>query len=406
MGYKTHAFKGVSWVGVLRASTRLITFIRLAILARILTPTQFGAFGIANLVLSFLEIITETGVNIFLIQKKEDITDYINSAWIVSIIRGIVISIAIIISAPFIVNFFNSPESYPIILLISLVPLIRGFINPSIVKIHKDIQFQKEFYLRSFLFLIDALVVIIVAFITKSAESFAWGLIVSAVLEVMLSFVYFKPTPRLDFESVKVKHIIRRGSWVTLTGIFSYGADNGDNIFVGKMMGTNYLGIYQNAYKISTLPITEITDSVNKVMFPVYTKFSDDKARLLKAFGKVTGVTSLLALVLGAVIFLFAEQIVLIILGQNWILAIPVVKVLALYGILRTIFGNFAPLFLSVEKQNYVAIMTFVRMLALLVIIFPLVSAYGMIGAAYAMIISIIVEIPIILYFSYKVFKK
>src|SRR3990167_7344642 len=99
MGYKTDAFKGISWIGILRASTRGITFVRLAILARILSPAQFGVFGIATLVLSLLEIITETGINVFLIQKK-DIKSYINSAWIVSIVRGFIIAIFLFALAP------------------------------------------------------------------------------------------------------------------------------------------------------------------------------------------------------------------------------------------------------------------------------------------------------------------
>src|SRR3990167_1370921 len=201
MGYRTDVFKGISWMGLLRGSTRAITFVRLAILARILTPAQFGVFGIASLMLSFLEIITETGINIFLIQEKRDIKEYINSAWMVSILRGILISILLFGLAPFIVDFFNSPESERVIYIIAFVPLIRGFINPSIIYIQKDIQFHKEFYLRLVLFAVDASVAVFAAFITRSAESFAYGLIASAFLELFLSFVFFKPPDCLHYQT-------------------------------------------------------------------------------------------------------------------------------------------------------------------------------------------------------------
>lgn len=403
MGYKLQAFKGISWIGILRISTRAITFVRLAILARILTPAQFGVFGVATLVLSFLEVLTETGINVFLIQKKEDSSNYINSAWIVSIIRGCIIALALVVFAPFIANFFNSHESKNLIILIAIVPFVRGFINPSIVNIQKDIQFHKEFYLRATLFGVDAGVAIFAALITKSAESFAYGLIVSAILEVVLSFVFFKPLPKLSLEVDKVRHIISRGWWITITGIFSYTADNGDNIAVGRIMGTSSLGIYQAAYKLSTIPISEITETVNKVTFPVYSKFSDDRERLLSAFYKVTASSAFIALLLGVFIFIFAESLVRLVLGPNWLAAIPVVKVLSLYGILRTTFGNFSALFLAREKQNYVAAMTFVRVIALVLAIVPLLSVYGMVGAGYAMLISIFAEIPFILYFFRRI---
>lgn len=393
-------------MGILRASTRGITFLRIAILARILTPSQFGVFGVASIILAFLEILTETGINVFLIQEKGDIKKYLSSAWIVSIIRGCLIALTLVLSAPIVVNFFNSPESYSVIILIALVPFIRGFINPSIIKIQKEIEFQKEFYLRLTLFIVDAMVAIIVAFITKSAESFAYGLIASAIIEVTLSFIFFKPFPRLSFELEKVKLIIKRGWWVTLTGIFSYTAENGDNIFVGRMLNTSSLGIYQVAYKFSTLPISEITNVVNKVVFPVYSRFSEDKDRLWKAFVKVFATSSVLAVFLGAFIFIFAEQIISILLGSIWTEAVPIVKVLAFYGILRTIFGNFSPVFLAIKRQDIVAKMTFFRTGALLITIVPLVNMYGLIGAALSALISILVEIPIVLYFSYKVFKK
>jgi len=403
MGYKTPALKGVTWMGLLRASTRLIAFVRLAILARILSPAQFGVFGVATLVLSFLEVLTETGINVFLIQKKDKSNEYISSAWIVSILRGTLIAIALVIFAPFISNFFNSPESYKIILLIALVPLIRGFINPSIINIQKNIEFHKEFYLRSILLFVDASVAIIAAFVTKSAVSMAYGLIISAILEVILSFVLFRPWPKLSFEKDKIVHIFSRGWSVTLTGIFLYLAENLDNITVGRMLGVTSLGIYQNAYKISTLTISEIAEVVNKVTFPVYSKFSDDKVRLASAFKKVFSSSSLIAILLGAFIFVFADLIVRIILGPDWASAVPIVRILSIYGVLRTIFGNVPSLLLSLGKQKQVAGIVFVRLFVLVIVIVPLVNKFGMEGAAFAMIISVLAEIPLMIFSARRV---
>lgn len=406
MGYTKSAVKGVSWITLLRILTRVITLVRLSILGRLLTPAQFGYFGIATLILSFLEIFTETGINVFLIQEKGHIKEYVNSAWVASIVRGIVLALIIFFSASAISVFFNSPEAYSIIALIGFVPLIRGFINPAIVTYQKELLFHKEFLFRFLLFFIDVVISIVVGFLTRNAIAFVYGLIASAIIEVMLSYILFSIRPQIQLEIKKVKYIIRRGWWVTMTGIFSYFADNGDNLIVGKILGSSALGIYQVAYKFSTLPISEITNVVNQVIFPVFSRFSEDKERLLKAFLKVTLFGSLGALVLGGGIFVFAEPIILIFMGKQWVAAIPAIQVLAIYGILRTMFGNFAPLFLSLGKQNYVAKMTFVRVLGLAIVVVPLVTSYGMVGAGYAMLVSIFFEIPIILYFAHKVFKK
>ncbi len=404
MGYKRNAIKGISWITLLRGLTRIFTFIRLAVLGRLLTPTQFGFFGIASLLLSFLEILTETGINVFLIQEKSQIKEYINSAWVVSILRGTILALIIYLSAPFIVIFFKATESYPIVALIAVVPFIRGFINPAIVSYQKELFFNKEFRLRTVLFFVDVLCSIIAGFITRNAISFDVGLIVSAIVEVILSYVLIPLKPQLQFEYQKVIHVIHKGWWVTITGIFSYFADNGDNITVGKILGAAPLGIYQVAYKFSTLPISEITNVVNMVVFPVYAKFSDDKERLWKAFVKVTILSSLGAITLGSLIFFLAKPLILLFMGGQWGLAIPAIQILSIYGILRTIFGNFAPLFLAVQKQNYVAQTTFIRVGALIIAVVPLVLHFGMVGAGIAMLLSILAEIPVILYLLIKIF--
>jgi O-antigen/teichoic acid export membrane protein len=406
MGYVKHSITGVTWVAALRFFTRGVTILRIAILARILTPTQFGIFGIASLVLSFIEIITETGINVFLIQEKDEIKKYVSTAWVVSIVRGVIISLLILILTPVIAIFFNSPETIPLLILISIVPFIRGFINPSVASFQKDLTFHKEFFFRSSIFLVEAVFSIIVVFITRSAIGIVWGLIIGALFEVVISFLYVKPIPTFLFQKDQFKRIFHQGKWVTMFGIFSYISQEGDGVIVGKILGTASLGIYQIAYKLSTLPLSEISDVVNKVVFPVYSKISGDRGRLLKALIKTSLLSSALSIILGFIIFAFPNQIITIVLGENWLSAVPIIKVLAIYGILRATMASFSPAFLSIGKQNYVATMTFVRVFALMITIIPLIMWYGLVGAGYAAILSIVVEVPVIMYYTLKVFKR
>jgi O-antigen/teichoic acid export membrane protein len=403
MGYKKDALKGVSWMTLLRGITRLLTFVRLAILGRLLTPTQFGYFGIASIMLAFLEILTETGINVFLVQEKSHIKNYVSSAWVVSILRGIILSLAIFLLAPIIVHFFNAPKAVTVVQLTAIIPFIRGFINPAIVTYQKELLFHKEFGLRSFLFSIEVIFSVVAAFILKNAQSFTWGLIASAIVEVTFSYVLIPIWPKFELEVEKVKHVLRRGWWVTVTGIFFYLAENGDNITVGRIMGSASLGIYQVAYKFSTLPISEITNVVTLVLFPVFTKFSDDKPRLRNAFFKTTLVTTIGSILLGATIFLLAKPLIFLFMGSQWLAAVPAIQILSIYGVLRTMFGNFSPLYLSVGKQNYDATTTLIRLVGLLIVIIPLVRMFGMVGAGIGMLISILIEIPVTLYFARKV---
>lgn len=406
MGYTKHVIKGISWVSGSRFVTRGLAFLKIVVLARVLSPLQFGVFGIASLMLSLLETLTETGINIVLIQSRGELSEYINSAWVVSIIRGIIIAFLIVVSAPFIASFFHTPAALGILLFISLVPFVRGFINPAEVRFQKELTFHLQFWFDSGLFLIDALVCVIVVLITHSVYSLVWGMLVSAILEVVLSFALIKPRPKFAIERAYFKEIFHKGMWVTAYTIFNYIAENGDNAVVGRVMGAAALGFYQMAYKLSILPMTEISDVISSVAFPVYTKIVDDSRRLQRAFLKTLVLAFLGSAVLGFVIFLFPEFVIRILLGSKWLSIVPVLKVLIIYSVLRTIEGPVSALFLSQGKQTYVTIMVFVRFLCLILTIYPFVRMFGLVGAGYSQLTAVVIELPILFYLCFISLRK
>jgi len=392
-------------MGSLRIAIRGLGFAKIAILARLLTPDKFGVFGIASLVLTFLETITETGINIFLIQERADMKKYVDSSFVVSIARGFLISVLLFLLSPLIADFFSSPDVLPLLYLTSLIPLVRGFINPSIVRYQKDLQFNKEFFFRTFLYVVDVGVAIGVAYATRSAVSLVWGMIAGGATEVIFSHLLVKPRPKIKFEMDKLKKIVSQGKWVTLARIFDYLFREGDDVVVGKMLNTTALGLYQVAYKISTLPITEITDVVIKVTFPVFSQMTKDHDRLKKAFTKAFVMVTILVLPFSFGIYYFADSIVGILLGAGWEEVIPILKILSVFGAIRAIVATSYPLLLALKKQKQVSTITLFAISGLAVSIFPLVGSYGVVGAAYAAIIGALISIPVAVYFTNKALK-
>jgi len=344
-------------------------------------------------------------INVFLIQEKERLEKFVSTAWIVSIIRGVFISLLIIVLSPFISNFFNSPESYNLLLLISIVPLIRGFINPSIIKFQKELDFNKEFYFRSFIFFIDSVIAIMLVFTTREVSSLIWGLIVSAVFEVVLSYLFINPKPSFVFSKDVFKSVLKSGKWITASGVFNYLFHHGDDMVVGKMLGTSSLGTYDMAYRISMLPIIEVSEIVSKVTFPLYAKISEDKERLKKAFLKTLFFVILFSLPLGALLFFFPELIITTLLGSKWIQAAPVLQVLAVFGVVKAISSSSTAVLLSVKKQNYITLITLVSLIILIITIVPLVSVFGLVGAGLSALIASVITVPIIIYLTVKVLK-
>jgi len=403
MGYTREAIKGVSWVGAVRFVIRALAFIKTIIIARILTPSQYGLFGIAILILVLVEILTETGINVFLVQKKGDIDKYINTSWIVSITRGTLIAAVIVFSSPLISAFFKAPGSLNLLLLVAVVAFFRGFINPSIVKFQKELMFRKEFFYRGSAFFVETIFSVILVFITKAPEALIWGMIIGVLFEIVLSFMVVKPRPSFAFEFPIFKEVVGFGKWITGATIFNYFYQHGDDMAVGRMLGASSLGTYDMAYRISLLPISDVADVITKVTFPVYVKISNDYKRLRRAFLKTLGVVAILVLPVSFIFFFFPRELITLTLGEKWIQAADVLKVLAIFAFIRAISVFSSSIFLSLRKQNIVTLISFIGMMGLLVTIVPFIIMWGIVGAALSALFGTALTIPVIFYFLHKI---
>lgn len=389
-------------MGAARAASRALAYFRIAIIARILAPAQFGVFGIASIVLAFIEILTETGVNVFLIQQKEDFEKYINTAWVISILRGIIVALVILASAPLIALFYNSQESLSLVMLISIVPFIRGFINPAEVKFQKQLAFHKEFYFRTAIMVVEIVISIILVVHTKSPVGLVWGLAGAALFEVLFSLLFIKPAPKIEIRLDFIKKIFHSGKWVTAYSVFDFLFYNGDTVIVGKILGLGALGIYDMAYTIAITPITEITDVVGRVTFPVFAKISGEKDRLKRAFLKTLLFVLLPGIPATLIFILFPRELIMIVLGPKWLPAVPVLQVLGIFGVIKSISSATAPLFLSLHKQNYIAIISLAGFVILFITIVPFINMFGITGAGIAAILSSILVLPLTFYLLHK----
>ena len=404
MGYYRKTLHGLKYQTLMRASIRIIGFIKVALIARILGPVEFGIFGIATLLMGLLDTFTDTGINVFLIQEKNSLKKFLDSAFFVSLTRAVLIALVIVLLNPFVKQFFNIRSTTQTLLLVALISLLRGLINPAMVQFEKKFQFDKQMTIRVFLYLLDAIFSIYFCYKFRVSEAIFMGMIVGVFIEILISWFFIKPRAKLKLNISQLKYVFTRGKWITLTGIFNYLFHNLDDIFVGRILGVSSLGIYQLSYKLSTVPIYETGEIFGRVTLPVYSKISHSKERLKKAFTKVTFVISLLVIPLGILLIIFAKNIVMI-FGNQWLEAVPVVRWLAFFGILRAITGSVTPLFYGIKKQEYAMNFILVGLIVLIITIYPLVKIYGIIGACISTIIATISTIPIIIFYLKKEFK-
>lgn len=382
-----------------------MAFAKIAILARILLPSQFGEFAVVGMVLAFLEIVTETGINVFLLQEKDSLARFIDTAWVVSIARGIIISALMIFAAAPVADFFQIPDVRNLIVLASLIPALRGFINPANIRFQKDLNFSRDFWYRFSIVFAEIGLTVVLALATKTASSLVLGLVGAAIYEVFASWMFVTPRPKLKLDYDQVGQIISKGKWVTGFGLFDYVFTTIDNVVVGRLLGSTDLGIYQNAYKLSLLPSTQVSDIYYKTTTPVYVKMKEEKKSIVRAVTLGTGGLVVLQVVVGIAIYFLADWLVRITLGANWLGAIPVVKVLAGLSIVRGMAFSFNSLFVALHKQKYVAVATFCSMVVMGILIVPMVAKNGLVGAAQAAIIGAAAALPVVVVGVVKVIK-
>ncbi len=407
MGYSKQIIKGFSWAAILNAIAMAVSFIKIVLLSHfIFGPTEFGIFGVGVVILGIMELITETGINVFLVQETDPLVKYLDTAWVVSIIRGFLISFTLAIFSYPISVFFKIPSHWSFILAFSLLPLIRGFLNPAIANLQKTLKFREDSIFRFSISFIGDISIIFFAFVTHSIFSFIIGMFVSAVVELILTFVLIKERPHLRFDKDHFGKIVHRGKWVTLALIFDYLFEHGDDLAVGRILSVAALGIYQNSYNIAILPEKAIGQQLGRVTFPVYVNFLEDKPRLRRAFFRTFIVVLVMVLPFGLALFFLSDPIIKLVLGTKWLAAIPVLRVLALFTVVRVIASLFYPLFLAFKKQRYISISTLTSILVLAILVIPLTNMYGITGAAMAALIGSIAGIPVDFYYFYKLTSK
>lgn len=399
MGYATTIIKGFSWVVLMRVVARVLTFARIFVLARLLTPAQFGTFATATLILSLLEVITETGGQVVLVQEKKEVfSKYLNAAWTVSILRGVLLCVLLLCISPLVVIFFNNPSALSSLLVIAFLPFIKGFINPSVALFQKELLFKKELYLRSSIAISGTVITILLALIWRDPLVLAIGLLFEAALEVILTHWYIQPKPFFTFHKVTIMEVINKGKWMGPATLFNYFFHQLDDIVVGRWLGSGALGLYQMAYRIATLPITEVSDSLNRVTFPVFAHLENDRDTLWRAYMKTTAAILLLSAPLSIAFIIFPQVIVQLVLGRQWLEVAHLLPILGIFGFIRAFLNSSSALFLSQKRQDLVAQYTFVSVFVMAIFLFPLIHHYGTQGAAVAALIGCLSTFPFVIY--------
>lgn len=381
-----------AWVSAIRIVSRGISIIRLIILARVLTPHDFGLMGIALLVMAALATFTETGFEVALVQSKKEIEEYLNVTWTVSVLRGLVLFVVLFFTARYVAVFFNAPEAATVVRAIGISILLQGFTNIGVVYFQKELKFNKQFVYQLSGTLADFVVSVSAALILKSVWALVFGLLASSTVRLIVSYLIHPYRPCLTSHLGKAKELFSFGKWILGSSILVFLVFQGDDIFVGKLLGVTLLSFYQMAYRFSNAPATEITHAISQVTFPAYSKLQDKLPSLREAYLKTLQLTAFISIPLAGGIFILAPEFTQIFLTQKWMPMVPVLQVLVLAGLLNSIGATAGSIVQGVGTPQINTKWQLIRFLVLAAFIYPLSIQWGIMGTSVAVVLSLTVS--------------
>jgi O-antigen/teichoic acid export membrane protein len=364
------------------------TLVRLTVLARLLGPEGMGLFGICLLALAILGTFANAGFQQALVQRDESVEPYLDSVWSFNIARGFLLCLVLAATAPLIAAYFDAPRAVSMIRLLGLTEVIGGFTNVGIILFERDLDFKRRTVMRSAVELLSLIVGIVLAYILRAAWALVYTAIVATTTRVSMSFLLHGYRPKLRFHIGNIRELFRYGRWIMGSQIIIFFLNQGDDILVGGLLGAASLGIYQLAFRIARLPVSEVTTAMTQVLFPALSRIQRDRAEAGRLFLRVLQLTALCSLPLAVGIALFCDEFVMVFMKERWLPMVPLVRIFSVLGALVSLGAATGNTLKALGRPELVTRFQGIRLVVMLALLFPCTRYYGLEGAAVAVLVS------------------
>ncbi|KJJ85221.1 export protein [Candidatus Omnitrophus magneticus] len=389
MSFKKEVIISGVWVFSLRTIQLFFSLASLIIISRFLTPKDIGTFGVVLLILSILEVFSGIGFEQAIIQKRFHKRKYCDTAWTIRIFRGFIISFILLTTAPFIADFFKLPQIILILRVICLTILFQNCSNINVILLQKELKFKQYFIYNSISLIIEGLITISGIIIFRNVWALVFGNIAGNFFKCIISFFIIKEKPRIYFNTAHAKQLFNFGRWVLWSNALTFLAIQFDSFFIGKVMGPISLGFYGLAGRIANLPVTEIGNVIGQVTFPAYSKLQKDISKMKAAYLKTLNFISFIACPVTCLIVILSHSFVILFLGERWLSTVPLIKILSIAAVLRCLAGTAAKVFYALGFPRLETKIQLLRLIILLLFIYPLSYKWGTNGIALAVLISV-----------------
>lgn len=357
----TQFVKGTMWMVGMRWAIRSAGLVSTLILARVLTPADFGIVAMSTLVSGLLGVFLEMGTWQLLLRMKEfDRKDY-DTAWTITLIQSILLAIVVYFAAYPAALYFKEPRLIAVMQLLAVASVLGGFSNIGIVLFRRDLDFKSDFLYGFYAKVVTVLPTIILALIYRSYWALVAGSIIGTALEVLVSYRMhpFRPRPSLS----EWRRFVSFAIWITPASIANFLNQKADVFIVGYVANTAQLGAYNVASELSRMATAEIIQPMARAIYPNYTKLKNNLEQLTAAFLIVLRTVGIVSFSFGFGIAAVADDVVHVVLGNQWGFAVPLIEWLGIFGTFAAIQSTVAGHILIVlDRERTVFVINWARL--------------------------------------------
>ncbi|MGB3533239.1 MAG: MOP flippase family protein [Microcoleaceae cyanobacterium] len=404
MNLRQQAVKGIFWSAIQKFGNQAISFVVFFCLARLLEPEAFGLIALASVFLAFVQIFLNQGFAEAIVQRQELEPEHLDTAFWVSLIISILLTVISVSVADIVAQGFNQPELAPIIRWLSLGFLLSAFNSVQQAIFRRNLAF-KALAARSLVAsCAGGIVGVVMAFSGFGVWSLVGQQLTNNIAGILVLWWASDWKPGLKVSQKHFYELFHFGINILGFNLLNFFNRRSDDFLIGYFLGPTALGYYTIAYRLLLLMTNLFTNTMAQVALPTFSRLQSQPEKMRQAFYTATQLSSLVAFPAFLGMALLAPELVPFLFGENWLPSIPVMQVLAFIGILHAIEYFNQSVILAMGKPGWRLKINAINAVAN-VIAFMIVIQWGILAVAAAYVIRGYLFLPLPLWAIYQLIK-
>ena len=375
------------YLGVGKGMARLISFANTLVLARLLSPQDYGLMAIVMVVVGFIGFFNEIGLGSAIKQRIDITKEQLNGAFALALLISVPLYLAMYAASPQIAAFYEQDIS-AVLRFIALTFVISAVATVPDALIAREMRFKIYGAIEFAATLIQCALTLVMAWLGYQVWALAWGFVVAQSFKTACIFYFSNWRPSRLGHLGAATALMKFGATVTYSRITWYFYNNAQTLIIGKVLNAQQLGAFSMATTLATLPSTHITSMVIQIASPLFSKLQLDLPRLDNAMRRLTSGIALIAFPVMAGMALTATELVPVLLGPGWQDAVFPLQILCVLGLFKSVDPLITQAFISIGKADVTARYTTLCAVVIPVSVYAGAVAGGLVGVAIGIAVS------------------